>query len=379
MKRVCGLDVHKDSVFVCIMDESGVVFRETFGVLTCDLKNMAKILAEHHVMEVAMESTSIYWIPIWRILEPHFSLKLVNPYFIKQLPGRKSDVKDAEWIATCLLKDLIRGSFVPKELIQRLRQYDRRIFELSAEIAKKLTKIDACMQRCNVRLSNYVSNTDTKSYKDVVNQITSGNTDPENLITYIHGRILNKWGKDIVKKALTGVFTETDIDILKGYREEVEMAVKHKEEYQSKMNEICREHFPEEMDQLQTVPGINERSVTSVIAEVGNDMSVFKTAAHLVSWCGLRPRNEESAGKIKGRKITHGNKFIRKTLVECAWAASRTKDCFYSHFSYTQTVIRRKTKMKVIVAIARKLLVAIWFIIKNKEPYKDCLNIQPDK
>ena len=128
MKRVCGLDVHKDSVFVCIMDESGVIFRETFDVLTCDLENMAKQLAEHHVMEVAMESTSVYWIPIWRILEPHFSLKLVNPYFIRQLPGRKSDVKDAEWIATCLLKDLIRGSFVPKKLIQRLRQYDRRIF-----------------------------------------------------------------------------------------------------------------------------------------------------------------------------------------------------------------------------------------------------------
>lgn len=379
MKRVCGLDVHKDSVFVCIMDESGVIFRETFGVLTCDLENMAKKLAEHHVMEVAMESTSVYWIPIWRILEPHFSLKLVNPYFIKQLPGRKSDVKDAEWIATCLLKDLIRGSFVPKELIQRLRQYDRRIFELSAEIAKKLTKIEACMQRCNIRLSNYVSNTDTKSYKDVVYQITSGNTDPNKLITYIHGRILNKWGKDIVKKALSGVFTETDIDILKEYREEMELAARHKEECQRKMNEICKEHFPEEMDQLQTVPGINERSVTSVIAEVGNDMSVFKTAAHLVSWCGLRPRNEESAGKIKGRKITHGNKFIRKTLVECAWAASRTKDCFYSHFNYTQTVVRRKTKMKVIVAIARKLLVAIWYIIKNKEPYKDCLNIQPDK
>ena len=148
MRQVCGLDVHKDSVFVCILNENGVVFQEKFGVLTPDLEKLAAKLQELDVGEVCMESTSIYWIPVWRVLEPYvMELKLVNPYFIKQLPGKKSDVKDAEWIATCLLKDLIRGSYVPSDIIQRMRQYDRRISDLNAECTRKLVKLDAALQR----------------------------------------------------------------------------------------------------------------------------------------------------------------------------------------------------------------------------------------
>ena len=126
MRQVCGLDVHKDSVFVCILNENGIVFQEKYGVLTTDLERMLEVMMNYEVQEVCMESTSIYWMPVWRVLEPYVSLKLVNPYFIKQLPGKKSDVKDAEWIATCLLKDLIKGSYVPDDSIQQLRQYDRR-------------------------------------------------------------------------------------------------------------------------------------------------------------------------------------------------------------------------------------------------------------
>ncbi len=145
MRKVCGLDVHKDSVFMCILSESGDKIQQKFGVLTPDLDSLRDLLVFHGVGEVCMESTSIYWIPIWRVLESDFSLKLVNPYFIKQLPGKKSDVKDAEWIACCLLKDLISGSYVPDEMIQRLRQLDRRIFDLNKETVQKLTK-----PACNV-------------------------------------------------------------------------------------------------------------------------------------------------------------------------------------------------------------------------------------
>ena len=159
MRAVCGLDVHKDSVYLCILCETGEILENVYGVLTHQLKDMCRAMKARGVTEVTMESTAVYWIPIWRVLEPHFRLKLVNPYFIKQLPGRKSDVKDAQWIAECTLKDLVRGSFVPPERIQQLRQYDRRIFDLDAEIVRKLSKLDAVMQRCNIRLSNYVSNT----------------------------------------------------------------------------------------------------------------------------------------------------------------------------------------------------------------------------
>ena len=371
MRTVCGLDVHKDSIFVCILNENGILFQDKIGVLTPDLERLVDVLHEHDATEVCMESTSIYWMPVWRILEPYFSLKLVNPYFIKQLPGKKSDVKDAEWIATCLLKDLIRGSYVPEDRIQQLRQYDRRIFDLNKDIVYKLTKLDAALQRCNIRISNYVSTTDGKSYQKVVEKIAEGTTDPKLLTCLIHGRIMNRIGKEVITASLTGVITQTDIDIIRQMREEVRIAQKHRDECQAKMEELCNKWFPDQMKNLQTVPGISLRSATSIIAELGTDMSSFEDAAHLVSWSGLKPRNDESAGKIKSRKITHGNKFLRKTLIECSWAAAKTRGCFYNTFSYHQTVVRRKNKMKVQVAIARKMLAAIWFILHDNVPYRD--------
>lgn len=371
MRTVCGLDVHKDSIFVCILNENGILFQDKIGVLTPDLERLVDVLHEHGATEVCMESTSIYWMPVWRILEPYFSLKLVNPYFIKQLPGKKSDVKDAEWIATCLLKDLIRGSYVPEDRIQQLRQYDRRIFDLNKDIVYKLTKLDAALQRCNIRISNYVSTTDGKSYQKVVEKISEGVTDPKVLTGLIHGRILNRVGKDVIAASLTGVITQADMDVIRQIRDEVTLAQKHRRECLDKMEELCSRWFPDQMKNLQTVPGVSLRSATSVIAELGTDMSSFEDAAHLVSWSGLKPRNDESAGKIKSRKITHGNRFLRKTLIECAWAASKTQGCFYNTFSYNQTVVRRKNKMKVQVAIARKMLTAIWFILHDNVPYRD--------
>ena len=372
MRQVCGLDVHKDSVFACILNENGVIFQEKFGVLTPELEQLAAVLQEHNVGEVCMESTSVYWMPVWRVLEPYVAdLKLVNPYFIKQLPGKKSDVKDAEWIATCLLKDLIRGSYVPADIIQQLRQYDRRISDLNAECVRKLGKLDAALQRCNIRISNYVSTTDGKSYKDVVRLISEGIRDPAALLKVIHGRITNRVGKDVIQASLTGVISDTDIDVIRQLREEVDLAQRHKDECQSKMDAICQQYFPEQLKNLQTIPGVKGRSATAIIAEVGSDVSSFQDAAHLVSWCGLKPRNEESAGKIKARSITHGNRYLRKTLIECAWAASKTQGCYLNKFSYYQTVVRRKNKMKVQVAIARKILTAIWYVLHESVAYRD--------
>ena len=376
MRAVCGLDVHKDSVYLCILCETGEIFENVFGVLTFQLQDMCRLMRSYGVSEVTMESTSVYWIPIWRMLEPHFRLRLVNPYFIKQLPGRKSDVKDAQWIAECTHKNLIRGSFVPPEIIQQLRQYNRRISDLDAEIVRKLSKLDAVMQRCNIRLSNYVSNTDTKSYKEVVEALSDGITVPEELIKKIHGRIINKHGRETILAALTGVVSEADTDVMRQLRDELAMVQKHKQECQQKMEHICKTHFPEEFGRLMTIPGIKERAATSLIAEIGVDMTKFQTAAHLTSWSGLRPRNDESNRKVKSRRITHGNAFLRKTLVECAWAASRTKGCFFSRFSYFQTQVRKKNKMKVLVAVARKLLVAVWHVLNDQIDYRD---FDPDR
>ena len=371
MRAVCGLDVHKDSVYLCILNEDGELIEKVFGVLTFQLQQMRDLLLAHHVDEVSMESTSIYWIPIWRILAPHFLLRLVNPYFIKQLPGHKSDVADAEWIAECTMKNLVSGSFVPPEDIQQLRQYDRRIFDLDEEIVRKLSKLDAVMQRCNIRLSNYVSNVDCKSYKDVVRKISEGVTDPEILIEEIHGRIIKHHGRETILASLTGVVSQAEIDVVRQLREELDLAEEHKQECLERMLDICKEKYPDELRRLQTIPGVKERTATSLIAEIGTDMSKFETANHLAAWSGLRPRNDESNRKFKSRRITHGNVYLRKNIIQCAWAASRTKNCFFSRFSYHQTQVRKKNKMKVIVAVARKLLVAAWHVIHDKTDYVD--------
>ena len=371
MRAVCGLDVHKDTVYRCIVCDDGEIFEKVYGVLTKELQSMCSDMKRRGVTEVTMESTAMYWIPIWRVLEPHFHLKLVNPYFIKQLPGRKSDVKDAQWIAECTQKELVRGSFVPPERIQQLRQYDRRIFDLDAEIVRKLSKLDSIMHRCNIRLSNYVSNTDTKSYKDVVDELCKGVTAPEELLKKIHGRIVNKHGRETILASLTGVVSEAEKDTMRQLREELALAENHKDECHQKMVAICKTYYPKEFARLMTIPGIKERAATSLIAEIGVDMTKFQTAAHLASWSGLKPRNDVSNGKFKSRRITHGNVYLRKTIIECAWGASRTKDCFFCRFSYHQTVVRKKNKMKVLVAVARKLLIAVWHVLHDEKDYVD--------
>lgn len=359
----------KDSVFCCILCANGEKIQHKFGVLTEELVTLRDLMVSEGVEECAMESTSIYWIPIWRVLEGSVKLHLVNPYFIKQLPGKKSDVNDAEWIATCLSKELIASSFVPDDKIQRLRQYDRRIFDLNASISRNLVKLDQCIQRCNIRISNYISTTDSKGYRSIVKLISQGVTDAEVLVKELHGRTINRHGRETLVKALTGVVSETDIDIIKQLVEEIELQQRHKDEAQQKMTALCMEWFPQEVENLQTIPGVKERSATSIIAEIGTDMTHFQTPKKLVSWVGLRPRNEESAGKIKARGITHGNRFVRKTMIECSWGAARMKDSFFAEFSYRQCIERRKNKMKVQVAIARKILVAVWYVLSQGTQY----------
>ena len=369
MKVVCGLDVHKDSVFCCILCANGEKIQHKFGVLTEELVTLRDLMVSEGVEECAMESTSIYWIPIWRVLEGSVKLHLVNPYFIKQLPGKKSDVNDAEWIATCLSKELIASSFVPDDKIQRLRQYDRRIFDLNATISRNLVKLDQCIQRCNIRISNYISTTDSKGYRSIVKLISQGVTDAEILVKEPHGRTINRHGRETLVKALTGVVSETDIDIIKQLVEEIELQQRHKDEAQQKMTALCMEWFPQEVENLQTIPGVKERSATSIIAEIGTDMTHFQTPKKLVSWVGLRPRNEESAGKIKAPGITHGNMFVIITIIQCSWGAARMKDSFFAEFSYRQCIERRKNKMKVQVAIARKILVAVWYVLSQGTQY----------
>ena len=215
-RTVAGLDVHKDSIYLCIMGHDGsIIFEKTYGVLTPELRQMRKDMVERGVTEAAMESTAVYWVPVWNELCESMELKLVNPYFIRQLPGRKSDVRDAQWIAECVLKNLIKGSFVPGPIVQDMRKLNRRIMDLNDDLTYNTNKLDAALQRCGFRLSNYVSRVCSKSYQSVLQAIINGERDPEKLVALIHGRTLNKHGRDTIKAAVTGSFSATDLIVFR--------------------------------------------------------------------------------------------------------------------------------------------------------------------
>lgn len=367
MKRVSGLDVHKDSVYLCILQENGEKIEERFGTLTPELNRLRETLLLHSVEEVAMESTSIYWIPVWNMLVNDFELKLVNPYFIKQLPGRKTDVKDAEWIATVLQKELIRGSYVPAPHIQEMRQYERFVFNISRQIVHVEQQIDMQLQRCNIRLSNYVTDIGGVSMRKVIKAITQGETRAEVLCTLVHARIINKHSRKTITDSLCGIIHAVDIFLLKRYMDELELFEKQKMEALEALSCIADRYFAKEVALLMSIPGVQKQSAITILAELGADMKMFATASALVGWAGLRPRNEESAGKIKSRKTLHGNKYFRVIIVQCAWAASRTKNGRLAQkFRYLSS---RMKSQKALVAIARKLLVIIWNVLSKSEAF----------
>jgi transposase len=367
MEGFCGLDVHKDSVFMCILKGSEGKIECVFGTSTPELERLRQVLLDHCVAEVAMESTSIYWVPVWRVLEADFEVRLVNPYFIRQLPGRKTDIKDAQWIATVLQKGLIKNSFIPDQQTQQLRQYNRKIFCLNRQKQRAEQAIDLILQRCNIRLSNYVSDIGGKSMRKVVTALSAGCCDADQLVKLVHSRITNKHGVACIRDALMGIVSPVDMQMLSMSLEEVALFESQLAICKHQMLELCRQYHQQQLELLQTIPGIKEYSAASIIAEIGVDMKAFLTASALVGWAGLRPRNDESAGKIKGRKTLHGNKYLRIMLVQCAWGACRTQ---LSRFRLRYNNLKKRMNHnKALIANARKILVVIWHILEKKQPY----------
>jgi len=368
MKTVCGLDVHKGMILMCILKENGEKIIREFTTLTVDIESIRDVMQEQGVQEVGMESTGIYWIPVWRILQGHFDLKLINPWFIKQLPGRKTDVKDSEWIATVIQKNLVRGSYVPGRHIQELRQFERRYVRLCEQSTRIEQEIDRQLHRCNIHITNYATKIGSASVIKVVKAIIEGETTAAVLEKHVHGRIKNKY-KGEITASLTGVISGVDRFIFNQNILEYGLILAQQEECLKEMSGYCEKYFMKELQLLCTIPGIQKLSAMIIIAELGVDLKTFATAAALTGWAGLRPRNDESAGKIKSKKITKGNKYLRRILVQCAWAASRQKNCWLKT-KFEQLCVRKSSK-KALIAISRKLLVIIWNVLSKQEPYKE--------
>jgi transposase len=368
--------VHKDSVFLCILDENGKInIEKRYGTLTPDLIKMRDDLVERNCGRVAMESTSIYWKPIGRVLAPDFSLKVTNPYFIKQLPGRKSDVKDARWIAECLQKELIRGSFVPDEICSQMRQYTRQCSRLTKNKVRLEQQMDNQLQACNIRFSNYVSNQGNNvSLRKIIKALINGERDPVTLVKNVHGRIKNLHGIDVITDSLDGVISNADIAMLTQCIDQLELLEKQQATCLNHLEELANKYFAKEISLLCTIPGINKFSAYCILAETGNDMSHFDKASNLIGWAGLRPRNDESAGKIQSHKTLHGNKYLRKILVEISWSVARSNKTFlgkkFNHLA------KRMKSQKALLAITRKLLVIVFNVLNTGKPFDPTRNSQ---
>lgn len=367
-KRVCGLDVHKDTVFCGIYDGKKQKDVKEYPTTTPSIYELGEYLRSEGVKEIAIESTGVYWIPVWNILEDMgFKMMLVNPYLIKQMPGRKSDVKDAQWIAMLLHKGLLRSSLVPCKEIRELRTYSRKYVKLQQRQTSVLQEMERILELCGVRITSFVSNISGKSVMNVIEQIVRGATDPDVLILGVHSRITNKHGKERIRGSLTGFINEHHRFMLELSLEEYTMICIQTEKCLVKMEDLCNAHYSKEMGLLLTIPGISDISAMIILAETGADMKVFENSGKFSGWTGLRPRNDESAGKYKSTAITKGNRFLRTALVQVAWASSRTKGTYFKE-KFARLAIR-KSRKKALIAIARKIGVIVWNVLYYEQAY----------
>ena len=368
--RCAGIDVHKNNVVVCVRccDRPGKVFEEvrTFSAMTRELLALSDWLAEHGVTHVAMESTGVYWKPVFNILEGRVAVILVNAEHIKKVPGRKTDVKDCQWIAQLLQHGLLKASFVPPLPIRELRDLTRQRTQLIQERTAAANRIQKVLEDANIKLAGVATDVLGVSGRDMLEGLIAGETDPEKLADLARKRLRAKI--PALRLALQGRVTDHHRFLLRMHLDHIT----HLEELIGRLGARIEEAlapFAQAVEQLQTIPGINQRVAETVLAEVGPRMEQFPSADHLASWAGMSPGNNESAGKRRSGRITKGNRWLKRTLVQAAWAASHTKGT-YLVAQYRRLAKRRGVK-RALVAVGHTLLVIIYHVLKRGTVYAE--------
>jgi transposase len=362
----CGLDVHKDNVVATVRGDGFEEETRTFLTFTNTLEELSEWLKSHGVTHIAMESTGVYWKPVYNILDPDFEIILVNARHIKYVPGHKTDRKDSAWIAKLLLSGLLKGSFIPPRTSRELRELYRYKRKLIGQRTAEYNRLQKVLEDANIKLGSVVSHVFGVSGTLMIDAILKGQTNPEALAELAKGTLRNK--KDQLILALKGNITLHHRFMLTVSKK----AICNIEELIGEVDDQINTYlaaYAEEEALLQTIPGVQQVTATAILAELGTDMSVFPNQHHLASWAGLCPGNNESAGKQKSARITYGNKSLKTALVEAAWAAAHTKDTYLKR-RYASLVARRGKK-KALVAIAHKILTAAYFILKDKVPYQE--------
>jgi transposase len=365
VERGCGLDVHQQTVVASITGKDIEEQTKTFGTFTEDLHQMVGWLQNHGITHIAMESTGVYWKPVYYILEDFFKIILVNARHIKNVPGHKTDKKDSEWIAKLLMSGLLKGSFVPPEHIRELRVLHRHRRKLIHQRTAEKNRLQNVLEDANIKLGSVVSDVFGKTGRAIVDALVTGTTEPGLLAELAKGSLVRK--KEQLRKALNGKITAHHRFMLRLIVQTITHINQQIALIEAQMG-IYIAGMKQDVELLQTIPGVSTQIATGILAEIGNDMSVFPSAANLASWAGVCPGNNESAGKKKSSRATHGNKYLKTTLVEAAWAASHSKTNPVLASKHRAIALRRGIK-KASLAIGHKILIAAYHVIRDKIPY----------
>ena len=330
------------------------------------LLELSDWLAEHAVTHVAMEATGVYWKPIWHLLEEQFELVLANAQHIKNVPGRKTDVNDASWIADLLAHGLIRSSFVPPTPIQELRDLTRTRKQLVREISQHSLRIQKTLEDANLKLGSVLSNVLGNSGRAILAALIAGESDAEKLADLAQGNARKKRGELV--EALRGRIRTHHRELLRIHLNLIEALYQALEDIDARVGKTLAP-IKDSARLLTSLPGVSDLTAQVMVAEIGVDMARFATAGHLISWAGLCPRNEESAGKRHCTRVRKGAPWLKVTLVSAAWAAVRVKDS-YLQAQFLRLKGRRGAK-KAILAVAASMLTAAYHMLKNGVEYKD--------
>ncbi len=360
----CGLDVHKKIVVACVVTPEGKEIH-TFSTMTDDLISMVDWLKQKGCTHVAMESTGSFWKPIFNLLElEDIKALVVNAKHMKNVPGRKTDVKDAEWIAGLLRHGLLQGSYIPDRDQRELREIIRYRRSLIDERAREINRIQKVLEGANIKLSSVASDILGKSGRAMIEAMIAGEEDPE-ILSELAKRSLKK-KKPELQRALNGLIGHHQKLMLKTQLRHIDFLA----DEIKKLDEEIKERmlpFEEDLELLDTIPGVGRHTAEQILAEIGTDMNQFPSAAHMCSWAGLSPGNNESAGKRKSGRTRKGNKKLRSALVEAARAAGRTKNTYLS--SQYHRLSSRRGANRAAVAVAHSILTIAYYIIKRKQPY----------
>jgi transposase len=370
-RHCAGLDVHKDSVYACVrhLSDDGQVRQEVrvFGTATRPLLELSDWLASEGVTHVAMESTGVYWKPVWNVLEGRFSVLVVNAKHVKNVPGRKTDVKDCQWIAQLLQHGLLSASFVPERPQRELRDLTRQRVQLIQEKSRVANRVQKTLEDANIKLASVASDALGASGRAMIQALIDGDKTPEQMADLAKRKLREKI--PLLREALSGKVTDHHRFMLRRLMEQIEHLEEQIQAFDTRIEAVMSPLEQAMASSVDQIPGIDSRAAQNILAEIGTDMSRFASSNHLCSWAGMCPGNRQSGNKRKPQAMNEGNRWLKRTLMQCAWAASRAKGSYFQ--AKYRRLAGRRGKKRAAAAVAHSQLVVIYHMLRDGTEYKE--------